>query len=340
MDRKILFAVGRCRFLKMPEKMLLADCIREEHQFLALTKPRLEVLIGRKIQVKSWNASDTLRAGESDCRYIEKNDITPLFPWEAAYPPQLNEIFDPPFLLFYRGTPLDHEKPVLGAVGTRRPTGRAMRAAYSCGLVLGLNGICTVSGLARGIDRAVHRGSLDGKGGTVAVLGSGIDGIYPREHKRLAEEILENGGAVISEYPPETPPLRYNFPERNRIISGMSRAVIVVQAPEKSGALITAEYALDQGRELVVHRDGLEGRSGKGGRDLAEYGARIISSPYDLLYEWGYARQKRDTCPRRVYGGNGTRADEKPVGKVLSEGLERELAGTAVTRFGSYWELA
>ncbi len=332
MDKRILLALNRLRFLRIREKLFLSDCITDEQQFLSLTKSRVIQLLGRNLRTSAWDSAAILRQGERDLRYVERNGITLAPHWSPKYPPQLWEIYDPPLLLFLRGTVPNYHLPMLAAVGTRKPTGRALKAAYQCGLELGLQGVESVSGLARGIDKAVHRGSIDGGGATVAVLGSGIDAVYPKEHRKLGEEIIETGGVIISEYGPGVPPLRYNFPERNRIISGLARAVIVVQSPGRSGALITADYALEQGRELVVHGKGLEGNSGKGGRELSEDGARIIFSVNDLLSDWGYNAIEKIKTQEKVTESLGT-------GALLAYQLEKEIAGKAVSRLGAYWEL-
>jgi predicted Rossmann fold nucleotide-binding protein DprA/Smf involved in DNA uptake len=145
----------------------------------------------------------------------------------------------------------------------------------------------TVSGLARGIDAEAHRGCLAEGGRTAGVLGNGVDQVFPGSSAPLGRRILAGGGCILSEYPPGEPPRPFHFPGRNRIISGLSRAVVVVQAPEGSGALITADYALEQGRELMVHADGLEGPAGAGTRALAAEGAQAVRGAAEVLAGWG-----------------------------------------------------
>lgn len=347
MDKSILFSIARLRFLKTPEKLLLADCIRDESRFLRLTLKDIASLVRRMPRRENWNSSEALRQGERDCRTVDRMGIRICRFTDPEYPVLLKEIFNPPFLLFYRGTLPDGERPAAAVVGTRRPSGKASKAAYRFALELSVNGIASVSGLARGIDKAVHRGSLDGlrspspgsgggNGRTYAVLGCGIDRIYPNEHKMLAEEIAGTGGAVISEYAPGIAPLRYHFPERNRIISGMARGTVVIQAPEKSGALITAEYALDQGRDLYVHREGLDGRSGKGCRDLICCGAPVLDSGTGLLTDWDIAGKARVKEERPV---RETGTDTETAGLMLSGLIEKEMAGKLHSRMGRYWEI-
>lgn len=157
------------------------------------------------------------------------------------------------------------------------------KKCFLLGAELAEKSIPVVSGLALGIDSAVHHGVVKRNGCTVAVLGNGIDSIYPSQNRKLAGEILDNNGIIISEFPPGTPPLKYNFPKRNRIISGLSRAIVVVEAPEKSGALITADYALEQGRELFIHSCCLQSIRGQGSFRLSLDGAGILESAEDLI---------------------------------------------------------
>ncbi len=178
-------------------------------------------------------------------------------------------------------------KPAVALVGTRRPSASALREAYRLALEFSLAEYPVVSGLAFGIDKAAHEGALDGPGPTWAVLAGGVDSPGPRSHRRLAARILEKGGALIGEMPPGEFPSKYAFPRRNRILSGLCRGCVVVQAPEKSGALITAAFALDQNRDVYVARSGLEGQASGGSRALEEQGAPVISSASDIMRDWG-----------------------------------------------------
>jgi DNA processing protein len=208
-------------------------------------------------------------------------------PWtDAAYPPILAAIADPPPVLWLRGRADAIGLPAVAIVGSRAGSSYALSVAERLGRDLAANGLVVVSGLARGVDSAAHRGALAAGGVTVAVLGSGVDVTYPREHGPLAQEIALNG-AVLSELAPGTPPLPGFFPARNRIISGLARAVVVVEAGEKSGSLITARCALDQGRDvLAVPGNVLVGRN-RGGHALLRDGARIVETADDVLDELG-----------------------------------------------------
>ncbi|GHV51036.1 hypothetical protein AGMMS49579_05610 [Spirochaetia bacterium] len=229
---------------------------------------------------------------EKDARAANMRGIRWVSLDSPDYPPQIREIYDPPAVLFYRGNLPDPERPLAAVVGTRHPSPAAAAQAFDISRALGVQDIPVVSGLALGIDAMAHRGNLEGGAPTIAVLGSGADAIYPVSNRSLARRILENNGVILSEYPPGTSPMKWHFPARNRIISALTRGVLIVEAPAKSGALITAQFALEQGRDLwvassgaVAGHPGLSG-FGEGTRKLAAEGARIIYSASDILDEW------------------------------------------------------
>ncbi len=200
------------------------------------------------------------------------------------YPPLLASICDPPFVLWLKGEPSCLSKPAVAVVGSRAATPYGLEAASRLAGDLAAAGVLVVSGLARGIDSAAHRAALAAGGDTVAVLGSGVDVIYPPEHLRLAAEVAGRG-AVVSEFPPGTPPNAFHFPARNRVISGLSEAVVVVEAAERSGSLITAGFALDQGRTVMaVPGSVLSGRH-RGCHALIRDGAAVVETAEDVLAE-------------------------------------------------------
>ncbi|MBA7646053.1 hypothetical protein ES703_53814 [subsurface metagenome] len=291
-EKLFLLALNRVSFLKPKEKLLLAEIYSSLGWFLSLSRGDLEAILGRKIKSSRWQPAEYLELAQTDQNYLTAGPINCTFYWDKAFPPLLREIYDPPVLLFYRGRLADYTKPLVAVVGTRRPTGAARSAAYSLSLELAQAGIGTVSGLARGIDSEAHRGSLDAGGTTVAVLGNGIDTLFPRSSSAVGRRILKQGGLIVSEYPPGTPPAAYNFPARNRIISGLARTIVVVQAPWRSGALITAEFALQQGRDLVVHRAGLSGQASGGAQKLQLDGAPVVSRALDILESWNWTSCK------------------------------------------------
>ncbi len=208
-------------------------------------------------------------------------------PWSApSYPVALTTLADPPPVLWTRGCADALSAPAVAIVGSRAASAYGLAVAEQLAGDLAACGLVIVSGLARGVDSAAHRGALDAGGVTVAVLGSGVDVLYPPEHAPLARAI-DTRGAVISELVPGTRPQQWFFPLRNRIISGLSRAVVVIEAGEKSGSLITARCALDQGRDvLAVPGNVLSGRN-RGAHALLRDGARIVESAADILEELG-----------------------------------------------------
>jgi DNA processing protein len=204
---------------------------------------------------------------------------------DLRMPAPLLAIPDCPPALWYRGDPECLDSPAVAIVGSRAASPVALETAARLASDLAALGITVVSGLARGVDSAAHRGALK-SGRTIAVLGSGVDCIYPREHAPLADDIAR-AGLVLSEYPPGTAPLPFHFPMRNRLISGLSRAVVVIEASDKSGSLITAACALEQGREVMaVPGNVLSGRN-RGGHALIRDGAKIVECADDIVVELG-----------------------------------------------------
>jgi DNA processing protein len=205
---------------------------------------------------------------------------------DARYPALLRAITDPPPALFVRGA-LD-DGPAVAIVGARAATAYGLAAAERLGFDLAAAGVTVVSGLARGVDGAAHRGALAAGGRTVAVLGSGPDVIYPREHRRLAAEVSARG-ALVSEFAPGTPPRSEQFPRRNRIISGLALGVLVVEGAEDSGALVTVDYALDQGRDVFAVPGSIFSAMSRAPHALLRQGARIVEGAADVLAELGLA---------------------------------------------------
>jgi DNA processing protein len=201
---------------------------------------------------------------------------------DARYPPLLAATPDPPIVLWVRGRADLLASPSIAIVGSRAASPYGLEVAGRLGADIAARGFTVVSGLARGIDSASHRGALESGGPTVAVLGSGADVIYPPEHRDLAEAIIERG-ALVSELPPGSPPRSFHFPLRNRIISGLARGVVIVEAAERSGSLITADCALEQGREVMaVPGSILNGRNG-GCHGLVKDGAALVETAADVL---------------------------------------------------------
>jgi DNA processing protein len=206
-----------------------------------------------------------------------------LLTWEdRVFPAQLLEIASPPIVLYRWGTLEREDRHAVALVGTRRPTVYGQAVARDLATALAVHGITVISGLARGIDSIAHRAALDAGGRTLAILGSGLDEIYPPEHRNLAQEIAGQG-ALLTEFPLGTRPEAGNFPVRNRIVAGLARAVVVVEAGEASGALITAEFAADQGRDVFAVPGSIYSRASRGTNRLLLSGATPLTSPEDVL---------------------------------------------------------
>jgi DNA processing protein len=219
---------------------------------------------------------------DSVMQRIAAKGITVLTWEDDGYPRRLKEIEQPPPVLYLRGSLLPADEWTVAIVGTRRITAYGRQVTEEIATTLARSGVTVVSGLARGVDSVAHKAALDAGGRTIAVLGSGVDVIYPSEHRSLAERMIASG-AILSDYPPGTAPDGVNFPPRNRIISGLSLAVIVVEAGQQSGALITAEFAADQGRDVFAVPGNINAPQSAGCNALIQQGARPLLQPRDIL---------------------------------------------------------
>lgn len=246
--------------------------VLDERSHAALIKHRAELDVGK---VMDRLASDGIAA-------VTLGD--------EAYPALLREVGSPPPVLFYRGQLLETDAAAVAVVGTRRVTAYGREMATQIGRGLAQAGVTVVSGLATGVDGIAHQAALTAGGRTIAVLGSGVNHIYPYEHTRLAAQIAEQG-AVLSDYAPDRKPDAPNFPARNRIISGMSVGVVVIEAPERSGALITVDFAADQGRDVFAVPGPALAASSVGTNRLIRDGARLVRSADDVLEDLQLRRQ-------------------------------------------------
>jgi len=290
--------------LKITDKILLLQVFDNEEKLFVQSKRSLEEILNHELRT-FWDITEIYeKAGSIDtiCRMRSIKWVS----WtDTDYPPLLRESYDPPIVLFYRGELPNPEKSLLGMVGTRHPSPQSSEQAYKIAGNISRAGISVISGLALGIDAMSHRGSLIGNAPGYAVLGSGIDEIYPSVNRPLAKRILDSGGALISEYLPGTRPSKWTFPARNRIIAAMSRGLLVVEAPKKSGSLITAEFALDQGRDIWVASCGVQEDAKfdkRGTIKLAGDGAEIINSACDVLSKWNMGTEVSHA--KEVVGSN------------------------------------
>jgi len=269
--------------------------------------------------IMSFDAHDLVE--EQLCRAVQHN-VTLVPAWSARFPYLLREIYDPPAFLWMRGTLGPADEQAVAIVGTRRSSEYGRRMAYDFAFALAQRGFTVVSGLAYGIDAAAHRGALEAQGRTLAVLGSGVDRIYPARHKRLADDIAR-AGAVLSEYPLGAAPDAPNFPRRNRIISGLTRGTLVVEAYEQGGALITARMAVEQNREVFALPSPVQSRSGIGTNRLIQRGhAKLVLSVDDILEELGGSRVASDPTP--ALASQMAPPTLHPLEKQLYEVLESE----------------
>ena len=204
---------------------------------------------------------------------------------DPAYPPRLKQIYDPPVILYVRGAVEVLSQPGIAVVGTRHPTPYGSGVAERLSIDLAARGLVIQSGMARGVDTAAHRGAINAKGKTIAVFGTGVDVPYPKENTRLSEQIIALGGALISEFPLGTFAAPQNFPIRNRIISGMSMGVLVVEAAEYSGTRITARCALEQNREVFAVPGNVTNQNSWGPNTLIKQGAKLVATWEDIWEE-------------------------------------------------------
>ena len=250
------------------------------------------IISGISAEGKAALADKNLQEAENILRLCRRKNLNILTFQDAAYPAKLKNISDPPIVLYYKGRLPDFDaEPLIGVVGTRKASAYGMNVAGKMGYQIARCGGIVVSGMASGIDAMATRGALTADALAVGILGCGADVIYPPENRTLFEE-MEQYGCLLSEFPPETPPLGRNFPKRNRIISGLSCGVLVVEAPERSGALITANAALDQGRDVFVVPGNIDVDTFVGSNRLLRDGAIAVSSGWDVMSE--YAAQYPD----------------------------------------------
>ena len=246
-----------------------------------------------------------MRAARAAIASASAVGMQPIAWFEPGFPPLLNCISDPPPVLWAHGQMDALQRPAVAIVGSRAATHYALDVAARLAAELAERGVAVVSGLARGVDSAAHRGALGAPGPTISVLGSGVDRIYPAEHRGLAASIRKDG-LLLSELGPGGPPLPEHFPLRNRIISGISLAVVVVEANENSGSLITARYAMEQGRDVMaVPGSVLSGRN-RGSHSLLKDGAKVVETADDILEElgWPSARAAVSECRKSLNNDN------------------------------------
>jgi DNA processing protein len=276
----------------------------------------LEATGVRAVSAQSLGTGRSLELAEDELARATAANVKVISLDDSAYPSQLKQIYDPPLILYVRGDDAVISQPGIALVGTRHPTpyGLGMAERLSCDLAA--RGLVIFSGMARGVDTAGHRGALVGKGKTVAVFGTGVDVTYPKENTRLMDQILATGGAVISEFPMGTFAAPQNFPIRNRIISGISLGVLVVEAAEYSGTRITARCALEQSRDVYAVPGNVTNKNSWGPNTLIKQGAKLVAT-------WEDVWEELPTDVRLRLQPLG--ADESPAGQTASLFQENEL---------------
>ncbi|MGP1439445.1 MAG: DNA-processing protein DprA [Treponema sp.] len=282
MDRSLILALSYCDFLKTNEKLILLNSFSSLKEFASASIVDISMILNRRLNTK-FDVASVESVVEKALDVLKFYNIKMLMIEDEDFPLQLQEIPDPPFSIFLRGTLPECDFNMLSIVGTRYPTGEGIKMALKLGTECASLSLPVVSGLARGIDAFSQRGCVDAGGVTIGVLACGVERIYPKTNSRLASKIISGHGCMLSEYPPFTEPLKFRFPQRNRIISGLSKSILVLEAPKKSGALITADFALEQGRDVFVCKDILYSRKNEGALGLYEDGAVAISSIKEII---------------------------------------------------------
>ena len=265
-------------------KQKLLESYKTPEKIYKLTKKELIATngVGEKI------VENILKSKDEDylkkyILYMQKHNIDIININDENYPKILKEIYDPPISLYIKGNKNILNNTSVAIIGCRQASQYGIKVAKYFGYNLAKNEVNVVSGLAKGIDSYAHIGSICANGKTIAVIGNGIDTIYPKENINIANKILEKGGTIISEYPLGTKPEKMNFPARNRIISGISKSVIVVEAKEKSGTLLTVDFALEQGRDVYVVPGNINSINSIGTNELLKQGAKIITCYKDII---------------------------------------------------------
>ena len=267
-----------------PKKQL--DLLKEFGEPKELYNKSKEELIQNKIkekEIEEITKPEYRNNLDKYIDYMQKNNIQTITINDKYYPEKLKQIYDPPVVLFLKGNKKILNQKSIAIVGCRLCTSYGKEVAKKMAYDISLNNINVISGLARGIDTYSHVGTLKANGKTIGVMGCGLDRIYPEENKELSEEIILKDGAIISEYIIGTKPLAKNFPSRNRIISGISDGVVVVEAREKSGTLITVDFAQEQGKEIYVVPGNITSPNSYGTNELIKQGAKVVTSTEDIL---------------------------------------------------------
>lgn len=280
---------------------------RSELESLRLRAEAIESIQNKEFYEKAEEELENIKAMGGDVLVLD----------DGSYPFLLREISDPPITLYVMGDWQScFDAPCVGVVGSRRCSTYGENASLMLSRDLAKEGVCIVSGLARGIDSAAHRGAIEAGGKTIAVLGTGLDTVYPKENTKLVDEILASGGAIVTQFPLGTPPLKENFPYRNRVISGLSLGVLVVEASERSGSLITARLAAEQNREVFAVPGNITSKNSFGTNFLIKSGAKMVQQWKDVIEEFP-TEIATGILPPKI----GKQIEEKPQAELLPADL-------------------
>ncbi len=273
--------IGPRAAVKLLERFGSAEAVfgatRAEIEQVRLLPEAVDSLIAREVHEKAEREIEEVRQLAGEILILD----------DGVYPALLREIYDPPIVLYVKGQWSEClDQPCIAIVGSRRCSTYGQNSALMLARELAQRGVTIISGLARGIDAMAHRGALEAGGRTVAVMGTGLDEVYPRDHRKLAQQILDGGGALVSQFPLGTPPVSENFPYRNRVISGLSLGVLVIEAAENSGSLITARLAMEQNREVFAVPGNITSRTSFGTNYLIKgAGAKLVQQWQDVATE-------------------------------------------------------
>jgi DNA processing protein len=326
MDKKIYWiALNLIGISYIKLKKVLEELNNVEEIFKQDTKKLIELGLTKNIaeKIERWEELPI----KEEIKYIESEGINILTINDPEYPVLLKEIYDPPFLFYYKGK-INFNDISISIVGTRNPSLYGLKMAEKFAFELASYNFTIVSGLARGIDTSAHAGALRANGKTIGVMGSGFKNFYPPENKKLERDIIKNG-AIITEFPSYTLPEKYNFPKRNRIISGLSKGLIVIEAGPRSGALITANFALEQGRDVFALPGRVDTLYSKGTNRLLKDGAILIEDVKDVLEAMNIEVKNKEKIENKTISVTG---EEKKILDAIEQvsNLEELLIKTKI----------
>ncbi|HEU5238874.1 MAG TPA: DNA-processing protein DprA [Pyrinomonadaceae bacterium] len=312
------------------------DAPRRDLAMLRLTPESIESIATREFYERAESEVEKVRRLNGEILVLD----------DGVYPALLRETYDPPVVLYLKGAWSEClERPCVAIVGSRRCSTYGQNAALMLSRELAQRGVTIISGLARGIDAAAHRGALEAGGRTVAVMGTGLDQVYPRDHKKLTEQILKHNGALVTQFPLGTPPVSENFPYRNRVISGLSLGVVVVEAAENSGSLITARLAMEQNREVFAVPGNITSRNSFGTNYLIKgAGAKLVQQWQDIVSELPAeiaaqllpppsrkSKQKGELLNQLQLAPSGLSTSERAIFKLLTTDSPQQIDALAET---------